>query len=101
MNFYGRTNPTEYLWEVEIKQELTLTPVLTHYDPANKTILSAEASSYGLGESLTTGREWNQETGSLRARSLTSTEQRHSQIEKEALETTWACEKSSDYILGK
>ena len=32
---------------------------------------------------------------------MTSTEQRDAQIEKEALTTTWACEKSNDFILGK
>ena len=35
------------------------------------------------------------------SRSMTSTEQRDAQIEKEALTTTWACEKSNDFILGK
>ena len=32
---------------------------------------------------------------------MTNTEQRYAQIEKEALATTWACEKFIDYILGK
>ena len=32
---------------------------------------------------------------------MTNTEQRCAQIEKEALATTWACEKFNDYILGK
>ena len=35
------------------------------------------------------------------SRSMTSTEQRYAQIEKEALATTWACEKFNDFILGK
>ena len=32
---------------------------------------------------------------------MTDTERLYAQIEKEALATTWACEKFSDYILGK
>ena len=32
---------------------------------------------------------------------MTETERRYTQIEKEALAITWACEKFSDYILGK
>ena len=35
------------------------------------------------------------------SRSLTETESRYAQIEKEALASTWACEHFSDYILGK
>ena len=34
------------------------------------------------------------------SRSMTATELRYAQIEKEALATTWACEKVSTYILG-
>ena len=34
------------------------------------------------------------------SRSMTETEQRYAQIEKEALATTWACEKFSNYLLG-
>ena len=31
---------------------------------------------------------------------MTDTERRYAQIEKEALATTWACEKFASYILG-
>ena len=32
---------------------------------------------------------------------MTETERQYAQIEKEALATTWACEKSSDFVLWK
>ena len=31
---------------------------------------------------------------------MTLTEQRYTQIEKEALALTWACERFSDYLIG-
>ena len=33
------------------------------------------------------------------SRSMSETERRYAQIEKEALSVTWSCEKFSDYIL--
>ena len=35
------------------------------------------------------------------SRFMSETEQRYSQIEKEALGIVWACEKFKDYVLGK
>ena len=77
-------------------------PVLAHYCPEKDTIVSADTSSYGLGGVLFQV----QDDGSTKAtayasRSFTSTGQRYAQIEKEALATTWACEKFADYILRK
>ena len=85
-----------------MKKELTSTPVLVHYDPAKKTILSADALSYGLGAVLLQKQETRaRKPVAYASRSMTSTEQRYAQIEKEALATTWVCEKFNDYILGK
>ena len=35
------------------------------------------------------------------SRAMTETEQRYAQVEKEALAVTWACERLSDYLIGK
>ena len=85
----------------ELKSELTRPTILALYDPQAETKISADASSFGLGAVLL------QHTGGLwrpvcyASRSMSETERRYVQIEKEALATTWACERFSNYILGR
>ena len=85
-----------------LKKEMTQAPVLAHYCSEKETIISADASSYGLGAVLSQVQEDDTKKSiAYASRSMTSTEQRYAQIEKEALATTWACEKFSDCVLGK
>ena len=99
---------TQWIWEAaqqksfeEVKQIVTSSPVLALYNPKSSTIVSADASSYGLGAVLLQ----RQLQGELKpvayiSRSLSTTEQRYAQIEKESLAFTWACEKFADYLIG-
>ena len=75
-----------------IKTELSADTVLALYNPKAKTKVSAVASSHGLGAVLLQqeGSRWRPVT--YASRTLTETEQRYSQIEKEALAATWACD---------
>ena len=73
----------------EVKEALTKSPILALFDPNLETTVSAHASSYGLGAVILQ----RQPSGDNRPvayilRSVTPTEERYAQIEKEALALT-------------
>ena len=74
--------------------------VLALYNSMAETLVSANASSNGLGAVLHKFEvEWRPVV--FASRSMSETETRYAQIEKEALAITWACDKFSIYILGR
>ena len=85
-----------------VKEKLSSAPALAIFDPALETILSADASSYGLGAVLTQKQidgKWKPVV--FISRALTQTERKYAQIENEALAATWACQRVADYLIGK
>lgn len=84
-----------------VKEELSKPTTLALYNVEAPTRVSADASSYGLGAVLMQHTESTWRPVAYASRAMTETEQRYAQIEKEALALTWACEKFTDYILGK
>ncbi len=75
--------------------------MLALYNPKAETVLSADASSYGLGAVLLQ----TQTTGEVKpvvyiSSRQSPTEGRYAQIEKEALAFMWACERLNDYLVG-
>ena len=83
-----------------LKKDLTEAPVLTHYDANRYTKVTTDASKYGLGAVLYQKEGENWKPVFYASRSLTPTEQRYPQVEKEALGVTWGCERFSDYVIG-
>ena len=84
-----------------LKDKLSKLTTLTLYNPTANIKFSADASSYGLGAVLLqeTNNEW--QPVAYGSRTMTETERRYAQIEKEALSLTWAAEKFSMYLLGR
>ena len=84
-----------------VKTELSKPTTLALYDPGSDLTVSADASSYGLGAVLLQRDGSGCRPVAYASRSMTETEKRYAQIEKEALAITWAFERFSTYVLGK
>ena len=83
-----------------VKRLLTTSPTLQHYNPNKPTRVSADACKFGLGSVLLQKDKEGWKPVFYASRSLTETEQRYAQIEKEALAMTWACERYEDFLVG-
>ena len=84
----------------QVKAELCKPTVLAFYTPDAPTKLSADASSHGLGAVLLQRSDGEWKPVAYASRSMSETEKRYAQIEKEALATVWACDKFASYIVG-
>ena len=83
-----------------VKRLLSTAPTLQHYSPNKPTKVSADASTYGIGGVLLQKDQEGWKPVFYASRSLTETEQRYAQIEKEALAMTWCCERFEDFLVG-
>lgn len=95
---------TEFIWQPahqqafdKLKSAITHHPVLTFYDVHKPLTLTCDASQYGLGCACLQ----NGKPVAYASRSLTETEQRYAQIEKELLSIVFATSKFHQYIYGK
>ena len=95
---------TEWFWDKqhdcafnELKKCISSPPVLAYYNPKLPVTISADASQNGLGcVCLQEGKPI-----AYASRSLTETEKRYAQIEKELLALLYACTKFDQYIFGR
>jgi len=76
------------------------TPTLVPYSLHRKTMLSADSSSFGLGAALLQLVDGVWKPVAFASRCLSSAEQQHGHIEKEALAICWACEKFHYFLAG-
>ena len=76
--------------------------ILAHYDPTAETAVSAaDMLSFRLGAVSYDSATENGLRGPIayNSRSMTETEKRYPQFDKEALANTWACERFSDFLI--
>lgn len=92
--------PTQYQGWGNIKKAISSVPVLAGYETGLPIRVAADASTKGLGAVLEQQHIEGWKPVMFASRTLSETEGRYAQIEKEALAITWACEKFQDYLLG-
>ncbi|XP_030757203.1 uncharacterized protein K02A2.6-like [Sitophilus oryzae] len=86
----------------EIKNALTSPQVLIQYDPTLPLLLATDASKTGLGAVLSHRLSNGQERPiAYASRTMTATEQKYPQIDKEALAIVWVVQKFFNYLYAR
>ena len=84
----------------QAKERLTKSSLLVHFSSTQPLLLAADASPYGLGAVLShTMADGSERPIAYASRSLTPTERRYSQLDKEALAIIFAVSKFRQYLL--
>lgn len=85
----------------QLKSQLTGPMVLGYYSVTDRTQLYADASPVGLGAVLVQFKNSEPRIISYASKSLSETEKRYCQTEKEALALVWAVERFHFYLYGR
>ena len=100
-------NGEPFVWRLEqqqsfdeLKKRLSSAETLGYFDKNAPTKVIADASPVGLGAVLVQQQGEELRVISYASRSLSDTERRYSQTEKEALAIVWSCERFHAYLYG-
>ncbi|KAK7105707.1 hypothetical protein V1264_012941 [Littorina saxatilis] len=83
-----------------LKNDLAEAATLAYFDSKAETRIVADAGPCALGAVLTQKQKGEDRVICYASRSLSETERRYSQTEKEALALVWACERFHQYVFG-
>ena len=81
----------------KVKRKITDTPVLTFYDPSKELVVQVDSSKDGIGAALLQDGKPIE----YASRTMTSTEERYAQIEKECLAVVFGLERFDQYTYGR
>ena len=101
--------PSTFSWSVtaqqsfdSVKQLIVSNPALALFDPELHTIVTTDASDYGLGAVLMQiYADKMEKTIAFASQTLTESERKYSTGEKEALGCVWATEKWRTHLWGR
>ena len=100
-NIHWTWNEAQQMSFTKLKEKLMITVTLNYFDATKKTVLTTDASEYGIGAVLSQQSEdGTRKMIGAASRSLTETERRYAVIEKVALGVVWGLEKFNYYISG-
>ena len=85
-----------------VKKLLLSSQMLVHFDDSLPLVLSCDASPYGIGAALShIMPNGDERPVSFASRTLTETEKKYAQLEKEALAIVYSVRKFHQYLYGR